>query len=94
MIRSLASTIGAATMLATITAGLGTAAHASEPAVGGVLGTTVQEIVSVLAEQGYTVNEVERENGRIEAKVSRDGQRLEIKVDAESGRVVRIEAED
>ena len=70
---------------------LGTAALALS--AGDQLGTTEAEIRDMLVAQGYTVDEIEAEDGGFEVEVMRDGTAFEIEV-AASGEITEIELED
>ncbi|MHA7772031.1 PepSY domain-containing protein [Roseibium sp. M-1] len=61
---------------------------------GDTLGTSEEDIRNALTSQGYTVEEIETEDGEIEAEVSLDGQEMEVVVDAKSGLVLEVELEE
>jgi uncharacterized membrane protein YkoI len=61
--------------------------------VGDTLGTTEEDIRSALTAEGYTVEEIETEDGEIEAEVTLDGQEMDVVVDARSGQVLEMELE-
>jgi len=61
--------------------------------LGDKLGTTEDDIRTALTSQGYTVEEIEIEDGEIEAEVSLDGQEMEVVVDSKSGLVLEMELE-
>lgn len=61
--------------------------------VGETLGTTEGEIRSVLEAQGYTIEEIEFEDGEIEVEFTKDGVETELVLDDESGVVTAIEIE-
>ncbi len=61
---------------------------------GDYAGKTQDEITKSLEAQGYTVRKVETEDGYLEAYALRDGERYEIYVDSQTGKVVKIEADD
>ncbi len=82
-------------MLAALVAGTALApalAHA-ELSVGNVLGTTISQVSAALEQQGYSVSEIEMEDGKIEAEVTVDNQALEIEVDAATGKILELENE-
>jgi len=58
------------------------------------MGVETTELLSSLKSEGYEVEEIERERGRIEAYASRDGARWELEIDAATGRTIRAERED
>ena len=62
--------------------------------VGDSMGKTETEIRASLEKQGYTVNEIEIEDGMVEAEVALNGKEYEIEVDPKTGTVVEIELED
>ncbi len=62
--------------------------------VGQTLGTTEAEVRAALSDLGYTVQEIEIEDGEIEAEVTLNGTAYEIEVAMDSGQVVEIELED
>ncbi|MBG6172498.1 putative membrane protein YkoI [Labrenzia sp. EL_208] len=72
-------------------ASMGVAAAAVS--LGDNLGTTEDDVRSALTSQGYTVEEVETEDGKLEAEVTLDGQEMEVVVDASSGLVLEVELE-
>lgn len=67
-------------------------AHA-QLSVGGVLGTTVSEVSAALEKQGYSISEIEMEDGRIEAEIMADNRAFEIEVDASTGKILELEDE-
>lgn len=73
-------------------ASMGVAAAAVS--LGDKLGTTEEEVRSALTNQGYAVEEIETEDGKLEAEVTLDGQEMEVVVDANSGLVLELELED
>lgn len=75
-----------------LVASMGVAAAAVS--LGDKLGTSEDEIRSALTEQGYTVEEIEAEDGKLEAEVTLDGQEMEVVVDAASGMVLELELEE
>ena len=66
----------------------------AQVAVGSVAGSTEAEITAVLQEAGYTVLEVETEEGMIEADVVLDGIAHELEIDPATGVIAEIELED
>jgi len=61
--------------------------------VGDTLGTTEDDIRAALTAAGYTVEEIETEDGELEAEVTLDGQQMEVVVDAKSGAILEMELE-
>jgi hypothetical protein len=70
----------------TLSAGSAFAALAS----GDYVGKTEAEITKSLEQQGYEVEEVAEEDGKLEAEVSLDGKPFEIFTDPQTGKVVEI----
>lgn len=62
--------------------------------VGDTVGTNEAEIRAVVEAQGYTVTEIEIEDGEIEVEVLLDGVETELVVDMTTGVVTEIELED
>ena len=62
--------------------------------VGDKVGTDEAEIRAVVEAQGYTVSEIEIEDGEIEVEVLLDGVETELVVDMTTGIVTEIELED
>ncbi|MEM7295173.1 MAG: PepSY domain-containing protein [Pseudomonadota bacterium] len=62
--------------------------------VGDSLGTTETAIQAALEAQGYTISEIEIEDGEIEAEVMLNGQELEIEVAADTGQVIEVAADE
>ncbi|OUS35889.1 hypothetical protein A9Q94_11235 [Rhodobacterales bacterium 56_14_T64] len=62
--------------------------------VGDTVGTDAAEIRAVVEAQGYTVSEIEIEDGEIEVEVLLDGVETELVVDMTTGIVTEIELED
>ena len=62
--------------------------------VGDTLGTEDDAIRAQLEQQGYAVEEIEREDGEIEVDVRKDGQEFEIVINAQTGAVEEIEEDD
>lgn len=64
-------------------------------AAGDSMGTTdLDEIRAKFEAQGYTVLEVEAEDGEIEVEYLMDGQEFEVTIAADTGTIVEIEMED
>ena len=61
---------------------------------GDYVGKTETEITKSLEQQGYKVNEIEREEGNLEADVVLDGKPYEIYTDPRTGKIVEIEEGD
>ena len=61
---------------------------------GDTLGTTEADVRAALEAAGYTVMEIEVEDGKIEAEVTREGEAFEVEISARSGAVLEIETED
>ena len=81
-------TAGAATLL------IAPAIAFADVSPGDVIGTADQDIRANLEAAGYTVLEVEREDGELEAEVLIDGQEFEIGIAPETGEVIEIEPDD
>jgi len=62
--------------------------------VGDTVGTDEAEIRAVVEALGYTVTEIEIEDGEIEVEVLLDGVETELVVDMTTGIVTEIELED
>ena len=62
--------------------------------VGDSLGTSDADIRAKLEAAGYTVNEIEREDGEIEVEAVRDGLPVEIEIASDTGMIVEIEVDD
>ena len=62
--------------------------------LGQTIGTAEAEIEAALTGMGYTVEEVEIEDGEIEAEVTLDGVAYEIEMTADTGQIIAIELED
>lgn len=58
---------------------------------GDVLGTNEQDIRAALEQRGYTVQEIELEDGVIEAEFIAQGTEMEIEVDKVTGQVLEVE---
>ena len=61
---------------------------------GDSLGKTEADVRAALTQQGYTVGDVEREDGAIQAEVTANGQAMEVTVDRGTGKVVAVEQDD
>lgn len=87
--------LGKLTIPAALAAGLvlAPALAQAELATGTVLGTTVPEVSAALDKLGYTISEIETEDGRIEAEVTANNREFEIEIDAETGKVLELEDE-
>ena len=66
----------------------------AEVAVGDLLGTTNAEIRASLESAGYSVDEVEIEDGEIEAEAVINGQSVEIDISPENGTILALESDD
>lgn len=62
--------------------------------LGAVLGTTEADVRAALEAKGFTVAEIEMEDGEIEADVKLDGKSYEIEVDAKTGKITETELEE
>ncbi|MEM6666136.1 MAG: PepSY domain-containing protein [Pseudomonadota bacterium] len=62
--------------------------------VGDTIGMNDAEIETALTAQGYTIEEIEREDGEIEVEAMLDGVEYEIEIDPETGAILEIELED
>jgi len=62
--------------------------------VGDSVGTDEAEIRAMVEAQGYTVQEIEIEDGEIEVEVLLDGVETELVVDMTTGMVTEIERDD
>lgn len=62
--------------------------------VGDRVGKSDEEIRAALTEQGYTIEEIENEDGKFEAEVVLNGQAFEIEIDSQTGNVLEIEEDD
>lgn len=61
---------------------------------GDVVGTDEAAIRAALEADGYTVQNIEREDDEIEVHATRDGQAYEVELSAETGAILEIELED
>ncbi|MEP3277769.1 MAG: PepSY domain-containing protein [Stappiaceae bacterium] len=66
----------------------------AEISVGDSVGKTEVEIRSALTKQGYSVEEIEQEDGKFEAEVALNGEKFEIEIDPQSGDVLEVEIDD
>lgn len=62
--------------------------------VGDNLGTDVEAIRASFEAEGYTVTEIEVEDGEIEVEYTADGQQYEVSIAAGTGLVTEIELEE
>ena len=62
-------------------------------AVGETVGTDLDEIRAKFESQGYTVTEIEVEDGEIEVEYVLDGQEFEVTIAADTGEVLEDELE-
>ncbi|MGI9391087.1 MAG: PepSY domain-containing protein [Boseongicola sp.] len=77
-----------------ILVGLIPAAAFANFAVGDSIGTDLDEIRAKFEAQGYTVTEIEVEDGEIEVEYVLDGQEYEVTLNPDSGEVLEVELED
>jgi uncharacterized membrane protein YkoI len=63
-------------------------------AVGDTVGTDIDEIRAKFEAQGYTVTEIEVEDGEIEVEYVLDGQEFEVTLAADTGEVLEVELEE
>jgi hypothetical protein len=84
--RTLASMIALATLLPV--------AAFAKFAVGDSVGTDPAAIRAAFEAEGYSVTEVEIEDGEIEVEYVMDGKEYEVSIAADTGLVTDIEAED
>lgn len=66
----------------------------ADVALGDMVGTTDVEIQNKLEMAGYSIDEIEREDGKIEVDAKSGDQEFEIVIAADSGKVIKIELED
>lgn len=66
----------------------------AELAPGDAAGTSEAEILAFLEAEGYTIEEVETEDGMLEVEALLAGMQYEIEVDLGTGQIAEIEAED
>jgi len=62
--------------------------------VGDVLGTSSEQVRGALVARGFTVTEIEVEDGEIEAEIKQAGVSFELDIDKETGVVTEIEKDD
>lgn len=62
--------------------------------VGDSVGTTEAEIRAKFEAAGYTIEEIETEDGEIEVEFMSEGQEFEAEIDTTTGKIVEIDAED
>ena len=62
--------------------------------VGERVGTDMDEIRAAFEAKGYTVSEIEVEDGEIEVEYTVDGQSYEVSVAADTGTITEVELED
>ena len=77
-----------------ILVGLIPAAAFANFAVGDTVGTDLDEIRAKFEAQGYTVTEIEVEDGEIEVEYVLDGQEYEVTIAPDTGVVLEVELED
>lgn len=66
----------------------------AEVSVGDILGTSETAIITALEAQGYTIEEIEAEDGEIEVDVMLNGQEMEIEIAADTGAITEVDIED
>lgn len=66
----------------------------AELKVGDTVGTSNDDIRNALEAQGYSISEVEFEDGEIEVEATLGGESYEIELSAESGEILEIETDD
>lgn len=74
-----------------LAASLAGTAFAMEPTLGAKLGTSIADIESALAADGYEMTRFDKEGARIEVYAVKGDVRHEIYVDANTGEVVKVE---
>lgn len=62
--------------------------------VGDTMTTDLDEIRSNFEADGYTVLEIETEDGEIEVEYEKDGQVFEVSIAADTGLILEVELED
>lgn len=62
--------------------------------VGDTMTTNLDEIRSNFEADGYTVLEIEAEDGEIEVEYEKDGQVFEVSIAADTGVILEVELED
>lgn len=70
---------------------LAPAAASAAVSKGDVLGTNEKDVRAALEQQGYSVKEIEIEDGVIEAEIIAHGAEMEIEVDATTGQVLEVD---
>lgn len=70
------------------------AAFAAQPTLGAKLGTSLNDISTALAADGFEMTKYEREGNRIEVYAVKGGTRHEVYVDAVTGEVTRAQTRD
>jgi hypothetical protein len=68
-------------------------AQADQIDIGKKIGISAADIVKVLGDNGYEMDEFERDDDYIEVEARSDTVELEIKIDPDSGEIVKIEKE-
>ena len=66
----------------------------AEVTVGALMGTEEAQIRASLEAAGYSVKEIEIEDGEIEAEVMLDGKTLEVEISPEDGTVLALETDE
>lgn len=66
----------------------------AEVSVGETLGTSEAAIIAALEAKGYTIEEIETEDGEIEVEVMLNGAEMEIEIAADTGAVTEVEMDD
>ena len=84
--------LASAAIIAAVALPLGVALAAAQE--GDHAGTNADEISEYLSKQGYEVQEIEVEDGKLEAEVVLDGKKYEIYVDTATGNIVKIKEDD
>lgn len=85
---------------AAVTLGLGTAALAGDDHVGKTVNVPrdqwlpVEQVISKMTAQGYTVQEIEADDGLYELEVTKDGVRQEAHVHPATGEVLSMHRDD
>ena len=82
------------TTLAALLASLAIPATAFALTVGETMSTDMDELRTMFEAEGFTVLEIEMEDGEIEIEYEKDGMVFEADVDAETGMLTGIEIED
>lgn len=84
--------LASAAIIAALALPLGVALAAAKE--GDHAGKNADEITNYLSKQGYEVQEIEVEDGKLEAEVVLDGKKYEIYVDTATGNIVKIKEDD